>query len=57
MADSTWERETRQERRDRKRTAERSRIPKHGRNIAMHYRNAIAKRIAGRNKGKQKPDA
>ncbi len=57
MADSTWERETRQERRDRKRTAERSRIPKHGRNIAMYYRNAIAKRIAGRNKGKQKPDA
>ena len=35
---------TRQERRDRKKSAERNRIPKHGRRLAELYRRAIEKR-------------
>ncbi len=41
MASYKWER------RASKREARRSRIPKHGKNIAMVYRNAVLKRLKG----------
>jgi hypothetical protein len=37
--------ETRQERRERKLTAKRERVKKHGRNLARVYKEAILKRI------------
>lgn len=40
--------ETRQERRDRKRRKKRERMPKHGKNLARIYVEAVLKRLRGR---------
>ena len=42
--------ETRQERRERKLKKKRERIPKHGKNLARVYMEAIIKRLRGRGK-------
>lgn len=42
--------ETRQERRERKLKRKRERIPKHGKNLARIYMDAIMKRLRGRGK-------
>ncbi len=42
--------ETRQERRERKLRRRRERIPKHGKNLAKVYMDAILKRLRGRGK-------
>jgi len=47
-------RETRQERRERKLTAKRERVRKHGRNLARIYKEAIMKRINKLRANKQK---
>jgi len=41
-------RETRQERRDRKRRKKRERMPKHGKNLARIYVEAVLKRLRGK---------
>ena len=46
--------QTRQERRERKLTAKRERIAKHGKNLARVYKEAILKRINKLRKDKQK---
>lgn len=40
-----WDKETRSERRERKKQAERARIPKHSRRIAELYQQAVLKRL------------
>ena len=40
--------ETRQERRDRKRRKKRERMPKHGKNLARVYLDAVMKRLRGK---------
>ncbi len=42
--------ETRQERRERKLRKKRERIPKHGKNLARIYMDAIVKRLRGKGK-------
>ena len=42
--------ETRQERRDRKRRKKRERMPKHGKNLARIYVEAVMKRLRGQRK-------
>jgi hypothetical protein len=42
--------ETRQERRERKLRRKRERMPKHGKNLAKVYLDAILKRLRGRGK-------
>ncbi|HEY55453.1 MAG TPA: hypothetical protein G4N91_04175 [Dehalococcoidia bacterium] len=44
--------ETKQERREKKLKKKRERVPKHGKNLARVYMDAIMKRLGG--KGKQK---
>jgi len=39
--------ETRQERRQRRRSKDKTRIPQHGKSLARIYRNAISKRAKG----------
>jgi len=43
-------RETRQERREKKLKKKRERVPKHGKNLARIYMDAILKRLRGRGK-------
>jgi len=40
--------ETRQERRDKKRRKKRERMPKHGKNLARVYLDAVMKRLRGK---------
>ncbi len=40
-----WDRETRSERRERKKQAEKNRMPKHSRRIAELYKQAVLKRV------------
>ncbi len=42
--------ETRQERREKKLQKKRERVPKHGRNLARIYIDAVLKRLKGRGK-------
>jgi hypothetical protein len=51
MRDGAEDKETRQERREKKVRKKHERIPKHGRNLARIYIDAIAKRL--RNAGKK----
>ena len=45
---TTEDAETRQERREKKLRKKRERMPKHGKNLARVYMNAILKRLRGR---------
>ena len=49
----TDERETRQERREQKLRKKRERVPKHGKNLARVYMDAIMKRLRGGRKDKE----
>lgn len=49
----TDEPETRQERREQKLRKKRERVPKHGKNLARVYMEAIMKRLRGERKGKE----
>ena len=48
--DKSIDADTRQERRDRKLRKKRERIPKHGKNLARVYLDAVIKRIRGKGK-------
>ena len=48
MSSEPENKETRQERRDRKRRKKRERMPKHGKNLAKVYLEAVVKRLRGR---------
>ena len=50
MSDKLSDTETRQERRERKLKKKRERMPKHGKNLARIYMDAILKRLKGRGK-------
>ncbi len=45
---TTEDAKTRQERREKKLKKKRERMPKHGKNLAMIYMNAILKRLKGK---------
>jgi len=50
MNNKSKDTETRQERRERKLQKKRERIPKHGKNLARIYMDAILKRLKGQGK-------
>jgi len=50
MNDKPIDMETRQERRERKLKKKQERMPKHGKNLARIYMDAILKRLRGRGK-------
>jgi hypothetical protein len=50
MSNESADKETKQERREKKLKKKRERIPKHGKNLAKVYMDAIMKRLRGKGK-------
>jgi len=52
MSNESADKETKQERREKKLKRKRERMAKHGKNLAKIYMDAILKRLRGKGKGK-----